>query len=69
MRRDMFDHMSFLPKTPVTNVASERFFTRVNLQMLLEIEPLGIDEKSTDWATLVIWPMVIHMQIEIVKVA
>ena len=54
MRRDMFDHMSFLPKTPVTNVASERFFTRVNLQMLLEIEPLGIDEKSTDWATLVI---------------
>ena len=65
---DVFDHMSFLSKTPVTNVASEGFFARVNLQMLLEIEPFGIDEESANGATLVIGPMVIHMQFEVIEV-
>ena len=65
---DVFDHMSFLSKTPVTNVASEGFFARVNLQMLLEIEPFGIDEESANGATLVIRPVIIHVQIEVIKV-
>ena len=54
MCRDVFDHVSLLSKTPVTNVAGEGFFTRVNLQMLLEIEPFGIDQESANRATLVI---------------
>lgn len=37
--------------------------------MLLEIEPFGIDQQSAHRATLVIRPMIIHMQIEIVQIA
>ena len=41
---NMFDHVGFLPERSVTNVASERFFTSVDFQMLFEIEPFAIDE-------------------------
>ena len=56
-----FGQVIFLSETSVTNFAIEGFFICVNHQMLLEIKPFGIDDESTNGATLVIGPMFIHM--------
>ena len=68
MFHGMCDQVTFLSETSVTNFAIEGFFIRVNHQMLLEIKTFGIDEESTNGATLVIGPMVIHMQFEVIEV-
>ena len=44
MCSDMFNHMGFLSERSVTNITCERFFSSMDLQMLLEIEPFAIDE-------------------------
>ena len=44
MRSDVFNHMGLLSEGPIANVASERFLTSMDLQMLLEIEPFAVDE-------------------------
>ena len=54
MRRDVFDHVSFLPERSVANIASKRLLTSVDLQMLFEVEPLAVDEQPADWTALVI---------------
>ena len=41
---DVFDHMGLLSERSVANVASERFLTSMDLQMLLEVEPFAVDE-------------------------
>ena len=48
--------MCLLAESSVTNLADERLFTRVDFQVLLEVEPLGVDEKATDRAALVVRP-------------
>ena len=68
MFHGMCDQVTFLSETSVTNFAIEGFFIRVNHQMLLKIKPFGIDEESANGATLVIGPMVIHMQFEVIEV-
>ena len=68
MFHGMCDQVTFLSETSVTNFAIEGFFIRVNHQMLLKIKSFGIDEESTNGATLVIGPMVIHMQFEVIEV-
>jgi len=41
---------------------------RVDLEVLLEVESFGIDQEATDWTALVVRPMVIHVDVEVVKV-
>lgn len=48
--------MRLLPESPVANVAHERLLPCVNLEVLLEVEPLGVDEEPADWAALVVRP-------------
>jgi hypothetical protein len=66
---DVLDHMSLLPERPVANLATERLLSSVDLEMLLEIEPFAVDEESTDRATLVIGPVVVHVKIEVFQIA
>lgn len=65
----VFDHVGFLPETSVANVAGERLLPSVDLQVLLEVEPLGVDQEAANGAALVIRPMVVHVQVEVVEVA
>ena len=69
MRRHVLHHVRLLPERPVADRADERLLARVNLQVLLEVEPLRVDEKAAHRATLVLGPVVVHVQVEVVQVA
>ena len=69
MCRDVLDHVRLLPERPPADGANERLLARVDLQMLLEVEPLRVDEESADGAALVLRPVVVHVQVEVVQVA
>lgn len=36
--------------------------------MLLEVESLAIDQQATNWTTLVIRPMIIHVQVKVLQI-
>ena len=48
--------MGLLSKSSVAHLTYERFLSGVDLEMLLEVESLGVDQESTTWTTLVIRP-------------
>ena len=48
--------MGLLSKSSVAHLTHERFLSGVYLEMLLEVESLGVDQESTTWTTLVIRP-------------
>ena len=48
--------MGLLSKSSVAHLTHERFLSGVDLEMLLEVESLGVDQESTTWTTLVIRP-------------
>ena len=54
VRRHVLHHVRLLPEGPVTHGADERLLAGVNLQMLLKVEPLGVDEQAADRAALVL---------------
>jgi len=68
MGSHVLHHMCLLAESSVTNLADERLFTRVDFQVLLEVEPLGVDEEAADRAALVVGPVVVHVHVEVVKV-
>jgi len=37
---DVLDHVGFLPESPAADLATERFLSGVDLEVLLEVEPL-----------------------------
>ena len=45
--------MRLLAESSVADLADKRLFTGVDLQVLLEVEPLGVDEEAADRAALV----------------
>jgi len=63
----MLHHMRLLSKSSVTYLTHEWFFSRVDFQMLFEIESFRINQQSTYWAALVVRPVIIHVDIEIVQ--
>ena len=69
VRRHVLHHVRLLPERPVADRADERLLARVNLQVLLEVEPLRVDEQAAHRATLVLGPVVVHVQVEVVQVA
>ena len=48
--------MGLLSKSSVAHLTHERFLSGVDLEMLLEVESLGVDQETTTWTTLVIRP-------------
>jgi hypothetical protein len=63
----MFDHVRLLSKSSAADLTHEGFLSRVDLQMLLEVESFRVDKKTTDWTALVIRPMIIHVNVEVVQ--
>jgi len=45
-----------LSEGPAAHLAHEGLLPGVDLEVLLEVEPLGVDEKATDRAALVVRP-------------
>jgi len=68
MGGNVFHHMSFLSKGSGADLTDEGLLPCVDLEVLLEVEPLGVDEEAAHGAALVIRPMVIHVDVEVVKV-
>lgn len=68
MRGDVLDHVGLLPEGPAANLAGERLLPSVNLQMLLEVEPLAVDQEATDRTAFVIRPVVVHVLVEALQV-
>jgi len=64
----VFDHVGLLSEGPVTDGADEGLLASVDLQMLLEVETLGVDEEATNWAALVLGPVVVHVKVEVVEI-
>ena len=48
--------MRLLPEGPAAHLAHEGLLPGVDLEVLLEVEPLGVDEKAADWTALVVRP-------------
>ena len=65
----MLNHVCLLPEGPVADGANERLFAGVDLQVLLEVETLRVDEEATDGTTLVLRPVVVHVEVEVIQVA
>ena len=61
-------HVCLLPESPVAYLADKRLFTGVDFQVLLEVEPLRVDEEAADGAALVVGPVVVHVHVEVVQV-
>ena len=49
-------HVRLLSEGPAAHLAHEGLLPGVDLEVLLEVEPLGVDEKATDRAALVVRP-------------
>ena len=60
--------MRLLAESSVADLADKRLFTGVDLQVLLEVEPLRVDEEAADRAALVVGPVVVHVHVEVVEV-
>ena len=65
----MLNHVRLLPEAPVADLARERLLAGVDLQVLLEVEPLGVDEQAADGAALVLGPVVVHVNVEVLQIA
>ena len=50
--------MGLLSKSSVAHLTHEGLLSGVDFKMLLEIEPLGVDQQPTYWTTLVVRPEV-----------
>ena len=61
MRRYMLYHVCLLTEWTVANVTNKWLLSGVDFQMLLEIEPLAIDEKSANRTAFIFRPMVVHV--------
>jgi hypothetical protein len=49
-------HVRFLPEGPGADLADEGFLPGVDLEVLLEVEPLRVDEQAADGTALVVRP-------------
>ena len=49
-------HVRLLPEGPAAHLAHEGLLPGVDLEVLLEVEPLGVDEKAAHRAALVVRP-------------
>ena len=49
-------HMGLLSKSSVAYLTHEGLLPGVDFKMLLEIEPLGVYQQTTDWAALIVRP-------------
>ncbi len=52
--------MRLLPEGPGADLAHEGLLPGVDLEVLLEVEPLGVDEEAAHRATLVVRPVRRH---------
>ena len=68
MCRHMLHHMCFLSEGTVANIAHKWFLSRVDFQMLFEVESLAIDQQTTNWTALIFRPMVVHVKVEVFQV-
>lgn len=63
----MFDHMGLLSKSSVAHLTHEGLFAGVDFKMLLEIKSLRVDQQTTDRAALVVRPVIVHVDVEVVQ--
>ncbi len=49
-------HVSLLPEGPGADLTHEGLLPGVNLEMLLEVEPFGVDEQATHGTAFVVRP-------------
>ncbi len=52
--------MRLLPEGPGADLTDEGLLPGVDLEVLLEVEPLGVDEEAAHRATLVVRPVHRH---------
>jgi len=64
----VLDHMCLLAESSTAHLADKGLFTGVDFQVLLEVEPLRVDEEAADGAALVVGPVVVHVHVEVVQV-
>ena len=57
----MLDHVRLLPEGPGADLADEGLLAGVDLEVLLEVEPLAVDEEAAHRAALVAAPVVVHV--------
>ena len=65
----VLDHVSLLPERPVADGADEGLFAGVDLEVLLEVEPLWVDQQAADGTALVLGPVVVHVEVEVLQIA
>ena len=65
VRGDVLDHVGLLPERPGADLAHEGLLARVDLEVLLEVEPLAVDEEPAHGAALVVAPVVVHVLVEV----
>lgn len=66
--RHVFNHVRLLPEGPGADLADEGLLPGVYLEVLLEVEPLRVDEQAAHRAALVVRPVVIHVNVEVVQI-
>jgi len=60
-------HVRLLSEGSAAHLTHEGLLPGVDLEVLLEVEPLGVDKKATDGAAFVIRPVIIHVYVEVVQ--
>lgn len=50
-------------------MTNKGFLSGMDLQVLFKVKSLRINEKAADWATFVIRPVIIHVDVEVIEVA
>ena len=56
LKKKKSHHVCLLPEGPGADLAHERLLAGVNFEVLLEVEPLGVDEQAAHRAALVVRP-------------
>lgn len=69
MSCNMLYHVCLLAERSITNVTNKRFFSCVDLEMLLEVEPFAVNQETTYRATLVFRPMIIHVKVKVFQIS
>ena len=69
VRCNMFYHVCLLTERSITNITNKWFFSGVDFKMLLKVEPFAVYQETTNRATLVFRPMIIHVKVEIFQVS
>jgi len=62
----VFDHMGLLSKSSVAHLTHEWLLASVDFKMLLEIKSLRVNQQPTDGAALIVGPVIVHVDVEVV---